>query len=86
MIRRVLAPESRARLFIVITILLAAIFGVLTWRGIRDERTRVAFRTCFYAEDAARLLQAKSDCTWRGLPRPSSPGSAKRRRSRQRLY
>ena len=54
------APESRARLFIMIAILLAATFGALTWRGIRDERQRVAFRTCFYADDAARLLQAKT--------------------------
>jgi Tfp pilus assembly protein FimT len=42
-LRRMLAPASRARLFIVIAILLAAAFGALSWRGIRDERTRVAF-------------------------------------------
>jgi hypothetical protein len=53
------APESRARLFLMIAILLAATFGALTWRGIRDERQRVAFRSCFYADDAARLLQTR---------------------------
>ncbi len=59
-LQRLWAPQRRLRFLLVLTVVLAAAFGVSVWQTERLERQRVAVGTCLFASDASHVLQVRS--------------------------
>lgn len=59
-LQRLWAPQRRLRFLLVLTVVLAAAFGVSVWQTERVQRQRVAVGTCLFASDASRVLQVRS--------------------------
>jgi hypothetical protein len=59
-IRRPLTPQSRMQFLVGLTVVLAVAFAAGAWHTARTQKHKVDLTTCFFAADAARVLQGRS--------------------------
>jgi signal transduction histidine kinase len=59
-VRRTATPQSRTQFLVGLTAVLAVAFAVGAWRTARTQKHKVEEATCFFAADAARVLQGRS--------------------------